>query len=114
MPRRHPVFPGPSDPQDEADIRGMTRAGRSRSAQDRAQLQAGKMPPSLLLHEDERRAELLVDVVATVLILVYSLGGLAAYRHRRVSVGTYLYLIQLEGFVFQVSGLVAREPLPFG
>jgi hypothetical protein len=42
----------------------------SRPAQDGAQLQTGEQSPLPLLHEDERRAELLVDVVAPVLILV--------------------------------------------
>jgi len=77
-------------------------------------LQTSKKPSLPLLHEDERRAELLVDVVATVLVFVHPVGTLATHRDRRLPIGTHLYLLQPEGFVPQVRDLVAGEPLLLG
>src|SRR5215210_1178431 len=68
----------------------------SRSAQYGAQLQAGHSPAPALSYEDERRAELLIDVVATVRVLVHALGALAAHHYRRLAVEAYPHLVESE------------------
>src|SRR5687768_889540 len=83
-------------------------------AQNWTQLQASKLPAPALPHEDERRTELVADVEAAVLVLVYSLGALAAHHNSRVPVGAHLHLIQPESLVPEAPGIVAGEPLAFG
>jgi hypothetical protein len=77
-------------------------------------LQTNQAPDPVLIHEDERRAETLVDVVAAVLVLVDPRGGLAAHYERRFPVGADLYLVQPERPVPEAPGLVAGDPLLFG
>src|SRR5215211_795400 len=83
-------------------------------AQDGTQLQAGELPAPALPHEDERRTELVADVEAAVLVLVYSLGALAAHYHSRVPVGAHPHLVQPERLVPEAPCIVAGEPLSSG
>src|SRR5215217_3815083 len=63
---------------------------------DGAQVQTQQEPAPLLLHEDQRRAELVLDLVPKVPVCVPAPGCLAADHHRSVPVNTNLNLIPFE------------------
>src|SRR5215208_885354 len=84
-----------------------------RGSGDGAKVQAEQQPAPLLLYEDERRAELVLDLMPYLPVFGHRTDRFPADYHSGVSVHPDCYLIPFEGFVGEMSGVVPGEPLLF-